>query len=103
MTNTKKIKALDKTIALLSGPEGRKRWCKGDEALTKNGGFVDPKSHNAVRWCAIGAMRKYGLADDTFDDIKNFAGKYTSTVNDFEGRGAVLRMLRRYKKHLESK
>jgi hypothetical protein len=33
-----------------------KRWAQGQFATDKDGGFVDPQSPHACRWCAYGAI-----------------------------------------------
>lgn len=44
----------------------QKRWYIGAEAVDKNGEDASPSGKNAVRWCLIGGLKKYGQKRTTF-------------------------------------
>lgn len=51
-----------KTVAGLLGDPSR--WCKGENALDKNGRIVNPDNKDAVKFCLSGAIfRVYGSYD----------------------------------------
>lgn len=102
----KRIQVLEKALQLIGGREGAKRWAQQVMAIDKSGKDVDATSKRAVRWCAAGALTKHGpVGEKIWSEINSalLNGRNTTlaTVNDNEGRGAVLKLLRNYKKKLE--
>ena len=92
-------KLLEKCLELFRGP---RTFCRNRVAETAAGGYIDPRSPLAVRWCIVGAMDKFqpecGGARvgttlslvchrlyETYDYV---------TVNNQRGKAAVVRVLR---------
>lgn len=107
MTKAQKIKIVDKLLEFFGGREGAKRWCFGGVAQDKDGNYTRERDKNAVRWCLVGGIRKLSKSFTFEKDLSRFCyDKYDlllGTYNDAKGRGAVLRLLRSYKKSLEAK
>lgn len=104
LTKKEKIKILDKTLALLGGREGAKNWCKNALARDASGDQCEEKSKYAKRWCIAGTLCKFGGFELWLEiDRKAGRGKALSFINDEDGRGAALKVLRAYKKELEAK
>ncbi len=106
MTNKQKIRELDRVLALLGGPDGAKRWCQGMNAQDKDGHTIKCESKKAVRFCAVGALRRTKAGRELYVEIScalcATPDQCISYINDEQGRGAVLRFLRSYKKKLEA-
>ncbi len=101
----KRIQVLEKALQLIGGRDGAQRWCQQVMARDKKGVAVDEDSKRAVRWCAAGALSKFGFHGTNVWGAINAElikkGSTLATLNDTEGRGAVLRVLRSYKRKLE--
>ena len=101
-----RIRVLEKVLQLIGGRDGAKRWCQAAMAKDSRGESVDADDRKAVMWCAGGALTKFGATGDSvWSEINTkliSKGKTTLAIlNDTAGRGAVLRVLRSYKRKLE--
>lgn len=105
-SKAQKIKVVDTVLALIGGRDGVKRWCQKANALDAAGNSVDARDKVAVRWCAYGAFEKATKSVEVIEAIfceSRAENRNLISINDREGRGAVLRFLRSYKKTLEAK
>lgn len=113
MTQQTELEVLMEVERLFSDPA---RWCAGSEALNELSLRVDPKSREARKWCAVGAVRKFAaprLAGRIVSDLDNRlltqSRKSSGTrrdqlwrVNDAHGRLAVLELIAERIKELKA-
>lgn len=97
----KKSDVLREAKALIAEPW---RWCTMMSAVDADGGLVDPRSEDAIRWCAIGAIaRVAGIcvehASNRFPQIHSAAavvapdcGTNASILNDRGNHADVMAM-----------
>lgn len=82
-----------------------KRWCVGQSALKADGFPCQSQDPEAVRWCAIGAPRKFcGRSEEgdrlwfeVVDALRSVSGESSPAfdVNDRQGHAATLAMFDR--------
>lgn len=101
MTNKTKIKVLEKAIALISGPEGKKRWCQGHFGEDKKGNRLSLRHHQPVRFCAAGAIL-WSQTDKGDNSLWFEFNPSLTKINDTQGRGAALRAMRKHLKMLKA-
>lgn len=104
MTKARQIKVIDKVLALIGGRDGAKRWCKKATAQDVAGHWVDARDKRAVRWCVLGALEKVTSSSEIIRTVLSATGTTGTnliTLNDTQGRRAVLKALRKYKKELQ--
>lgn len=86
------------------------RWCQNDFAVCDDGGYANPWSKGACKWCAVGAVIKCAGIQNAHelraieDELDAAAGgaSLTIVVNDLLGRDAVIARLMDARDHLAS-
>lgn len=98
--HTKPAAILRSAIALLSNPDN---WCQYNMTADHDGLACEP--HLASRWCAVGAIDRFAKTRADADRVRALftrGGREPIAVtNDFGGREAALRRMRRMLGKLE--
>ncbi len=97
MNNREKIEIVRDAINLISDEN---KWTMGWLARDKNGLYVQSYSKDACKWCAAGALLKYGASIKFIDEIDDFIfkteRKSIGEINDFKGREKIISVLKNY-------
>lgn len=66
-------------------------WCTGKLAADKDGQSVRAKSHDAIQWCAIGAIQKVANRPETREGIRHKALQVLRSVLPKEAQCSLAR------------
>lgn len=86
----KKATKLRSARALISNPDN---WCRNALAVDKSGKLVMPKSRTAVKFCAVGAIEKFGISRERLLRASWLLGEFSPVdFNDYNTHDSVLWM-----------